>query len=239
MPWKTSHITGSPEPPSPYRLERVFPKLEFKNPLVFVQAPGMDRFFVAEQAGPSDSFKPDPLVAKADLFIDLSKEIHSWGGQRRQGRRQRLRSGVSSEFAKNRYCYICYILSGRKPGDSSADGTRISRFTRDRHRSAARRSRRAKRSSSPGWAAATTAATSTSAPTASSTSPPATAPTPTRPTAATPARTSATCFSSILRIDVDREETGKPYAIPPDNPFVKTPAPGRKFGPTACAIPGG
>ncbi len=58
VPWKTSHITGSPEPPSPYRLERVFPKLEFKNPLVFVQAPGMDRFFVAEQAGPSIPSSP-------------------------------------------------------------------------------------------------------------------------------------------------------------------------------------
>ncbi|HEV8061237.1 MAG TPA: PQQ-dependent sugar dehydrogenase, partial [Gemmataceae bacterium] len=28
-------------------------------------------------------------------------------------------------------------------------------------------------------------------------------------------------LSSILRIDVNKEEAGKPYAIPPDNPFVK------------------
>jgi len=30
-----------------------------------------------------------------------------------------------------------------------------------------------------------------------------------------------TPLSKILRIDVDREENGKAYAIPPDNPFVK------------------
>src|SRR5262249_4763972 len=30
-------------------------------------------------------------------------------------------------------------------------------------------------------------------------------------------------LSSILRIDVNHEADGKPYAVPPDNPFLKTP----------------
>ena len=28
-PWDTSKITGSPDPPSPYRTERLYPKLAF------------------------------------------------------------------------------------------------------------------------------------------------------------------------------------------------------------------
>src|SRR5712692_3009546 len=47
-PWTTSRITGSPEPPLPYRTERVFPKLTFKNPLLIRSAPGTERLFVGE-----------------------------------------------------------------------------------------------------------------------------------------------------------------------------------------------
>ena len=31
VPWTTSRLTGTPEPPPPYRIERAFPKLHFKN----------------------------------------------------------------------------------------------------------------------------------------------------------------------------------------------------------------
>src|SRR5262249_50758590 len=40
IPWTTSRITGSPDPPPPYRIERAFPKLTFKNPLLLTRAPG-------------------------------------------------------------------------------------------------------------------------------------------------------------------------------------------------------
>src|SRR5438067_13933584 len=67
-PWTTSHITGSPEPPLPYRIERAFPKLTFTNPLLLVTAPGSDRWFVGEQAGQLFSFRKDQNVGRADLF---------------------------------------------------------------------------------------------------------------------------------------------------------------------------
>src|SRR5437763_1128671 len=31
VPWTTSRLVGSPDPPAPYRLERVFPKVKFKG----------------------------------------------------------------------------------------------------------------------------------------------------------------------------------------------------------------
>src|SRR5882672_4084104 len=45
-PWTTSNFRGRPEPPLPYRAERVFPKIHFKNPTVLTSAPGTERFFV-------------------------------------------------------------------------------------------------------------------------------------------------------------------------------------------------
>src|SRR5260370_2022874 len=77
-PWTTSRITGSPEPPHPYRVERVFPKLGFKNPLLITNAPGTDRLFVGEHAGKLYSFPKDQTRDKPDLFLDLTTELQSW-----------------------------------------------------------------------------------------------------------------------------------------------------------------
>ena len=43
VPWTTSQVKGSPEPPSPYLLENAFPKLKFDNPLDLAPMPGTKR----------------------------------------------------------------------------------------------------------------------------------------------------------------------------------------------------
>src|SRR5438132_14195451 len=58
--WTSSRVIGSPEPPSPYRTERIFSKLEFVEPLEMVVLPGSDRFVLAEHAGKIYSFPNDP-----------------------------------------------------------------------------------------------------------------------------------------------------------------------------------
>ena len=51
VPWTTSKVNGSPEPPPPYRAENAFPKLKFFEPLDLAQPAGTDRFFVAQRDG--------------------------------------------------------------------------------------------------------------------------------------------------------------------------------------------
>src|SRR5579872_5164467 len=45
-PWTTSKIHGTPEPPPPYRTQRTFANLTFKNPLDIAFAPGNPRIFI-------------------------------------------------------------------------------------------------------------------------------------------------------------------------------------------------
>src|SRR6266567_6921439 len=71
--WTTSRITGSPEPPLPYRTEPVFPKLKFVEPLELVALPGSDRFVLAEHAHNLFSIPNDPACSHADLFADMKQ----------------------------------------------------------------------------------------------------------------------------------------------------------------------
>ena len=95
-----------------------------------------------------------------------------------------------------------------------------SRFTVKDRDQAGGRSRSRRRSSSSGPPAGTTAAASASARTAISTSPPATAAA--SPTASQTGQDLGDLLGAILRIDVDKTDGGKSYAIPKDNPFVNT-----------------
>jgi uncharacterized repeat protein (TIGR03806 family) len=223
VPWTTSRLHGTPEPPHPYRVERVFPKLTFKNPLLLVCPAWSDRFFVGEQAGKLYSFRNDPNVAKADLFLDLTTELHSWdpaGKVRGVGAVYAL--VFHPQFEKNRYCYVCYILDSKTDGEQLPDGTRVSRF-RVTDTDPPRIDPKSEKViitwlagghngcdmhfGNDGFLYISTGDGSN----------------PNPPDARDTGQDVSDLLSSILRIDVDREEHGKPYAVPPDNPFVKTP----------------
>ena len=112
--WTSSRITGSPEIPLPYVTERAFPTLKFTNCLDLTKAPGSNRLFVVEQAGKIFSFPNAADVAAADLMIDLATTIPGV---------QVYALAFHPDFAKNKYCYVCYIKGG-----NLEDGSHIARY---------------------------------------------------------------------------------------------------------------
>jgi putative heme-binding domain-containing protein len=222
VPWTTSRITGSPEPPHPYRIMPAFPRLAFKNPLLITSAPGTDRLFVGEHAGKLYSFRPDRAVARADLFLDLTAELHSWEQKKIKGVGAVYALTFHPQFARNRYCYVCYVLDSKQNGEQLPQGSRVSRFrvTKTDPPRCDPKSEKVLitwlagghngcdlKFGRDGYLYISTGDGSS----------------PNPPDALDTGQDLSDLLSSILRIDVDHEDKGKPYAIPADNPFIKTP----------------
>ena len=111
VPWTTSRVKGSPEPPPPYRTEPAFAKLKFFEPLDLTYAPGLGRLAVAERPGKIYTFVARPDVEKADLLLDLpGKVIYGFAFDPR-----------SADFV-----YVTYLPN---PKENSPSGTRVARFT--------------------------------------------------------------------------------------------------------------
>lgn len=219
-PWTTSRVVGSPEPPPPFKVVRAFPNLKFKRPLLLARCPASDRLFIGEQAGVLYSFanKPD---AKADLFFDVRQElttIHLLPEAKEVGELYGL--AFHPDFAQNRQCFVCYTLVGADLKQRNlTDGTRVSRFT-------------VIKTDPPRIDPASEEIVLTflqgghnggdlhfgpdrmlyiSTGDAANPNPP------------DPFNTGqdiSDLLSSILRIDVDRKDAGKNYAVPSDNPFI-------------------
>src|SRR5262249_18374512 len=121
VPWTTSKVVGSPEPPSPYKTEFAFPKLKMDEPLDITNAPGSDRLFVTERYGRVLSVPPDPTVEKPDVLIDLNQVFN-------RSPRTIVLYGFAAhpKFAENGYVYITIIPNPER--NEEPKGTRVSRF---------------------------------------------------------------------------------------------------------------
>jgi putative heme-binding domain-containing protein len=222
-PWTSSRITGSPEPPHPYRIARAFPKLTFKNPLLLSNAPGTDRLFIGEQYGKLYSFRNDQAVEKADLFLDLTKELHSWDKNGKvKGVGALYGLTFHPQFARNRYCYVCYVLDSKTDGEQLPDGSRVSRF-RVTDTDPPRIDPRSEKILITFMAGGHNGGCLCFGPDGYLYISTGDAANPNPPDVLDTGQDLSDLLSSILRIDVDHEEKGKAYAVPPDNPFVKTP----------------
>ena len=82
IPLTTSRVIGSPDPPLPYRVRRVYPKLKLTNPVTVVQEPGTDRLLVilhepADQGSHILRFRDDPHVDSAETLLSVNRRAYS------------------------------------------------------------------------------------------------------------------------------------------------------------------
>ncbi len=214
VPWTTSAVHGTPEPPLPYRVERAFPQLTFDQPLEAATIPGTDRIVVIEHTGKIFSFPNDEQVEKADLFADMTKfdpEIN-----------QCYSITFHPRFAENRYAYV-WVIQDPHGQKKTENGTRIVRFnvTKDNPprldiasgkiifmwQGGGHNGGNIRFGPKDGMLYISTGDGSGAEP----------------PDEQVSGQDISDVLSSILRIDVDHPEGTKAYGIPKDNPFVNTP----------------
>jgi len=123
VPWTTSRVVGSPEPPSRYKTELAFPNLKLDQPTVITIAPGGDRFYVGTNDGKIVSFPNQRNVAQAELFLDTNVNLPAAAGNAK-----RVVHGLAFHpgYGKNGHVYAFITEPWPRP-----KRTRIARFTRD------------------------------------------------------------------------------------------------------------
>jgi uncharacterized repeat protein (TIGR03806 family) len=129
LPWRTSRVVGTPEPPPPLTPRRILPGIAFQNPTVLTTAPTIDRFFVAEQMGKIFSVPRHEHSAKADLFLDTTQCLAAWPEGEQLQYEGLYGLAFDPQFPERPYCYVCYVAR-YKDGSRGQHprGSRVSRF---------------------------------------------------------------------------------------------------------------
>jgi uncharacterized repeat protein (TIGR03806 family) len=121
IPLTTSKVVGSPEPPPPYRVRRVYPDLKISYPIHVVHQPGSDRLIAIGEASPYGAvkilrFKDDPKVRDFETLLSLDGVAYD--------------IKFHPDFKNNGYLYVG--LNSPLSGDKPARKTRVIRYTMSR-----------------------------------------------------------------------------------------------------------
>lgn len=190
------------------RLVRAFPNLEFHRPIGFVHPPdGTDRVFIIEQRGQIKVFANDNDVEKADTFLDIREQVFM-----RHNEEGLLSLEFHPDYKDNGFFYIWYSKSDPRR-------TVLSRFnvSSDDPNRADHESEQVLLEVEQPWGNHNGGTIKfgpdgylyLSIGDGGAANDP-----------RNYAQNNQSLLGTVIRIDVNRESGGKPYAIPEDNPFV-------------------
>jgi hypothetical protein len=81
LPWTTSRVVGSPDPPLAYTTEPMFTNLTWKTPLYLVAEPGTRMLLVVLQGGEADRpsrilrLEDDPDVSRVETLLEMQDRL--------------------------------------------------------------------------------------------------------------------------------------------------------------------
>src|SRR5438552_491213 len=81
IPWTTSRVVGSPDPPLPYTVERTFTKVKWQAPIFIVPEPDNESLLVIQQGGekerPSKILRvhDDPNTDQVETLLVVSNRL--------------------------------------------------------------------------------------------------------------------------------------------------------------------
>jgi glucose/arabinose dehydrogenase/mono/diheme cytochrome c family protein len=118
-PLTTSRVAGSPDPPPPYRVHRVYPKLAVSFPICVVRQPGSDRLIAVAETVP---YGPTSLVRfRDDSGVESLEKLFDVDGVAYDVK-------FHPKFAENGFFYV----GSNGPEHGGPKSTRVTRYTMGR-----------------------------------------------------------------------------------------------------------
>lgn len=207
--WTSSRVRGAPEPPKPFVAEQVFAGIELSNVLDMVAVPGLDQWVFVQNEGRILVVANDLRTTQTEVALDMKASHPACDHV--------YAVAFHPKFATNRQVFITYTN-----GDKLEDGSRLARFKVVQDRPL--RIDPASEEILLTWlSGGHNGAAIQFGPDGCLYLSTGDAEVPNPPDPRATGQNLDDLLSCILRVDVDRHDEGRKYAIPPDNPFIATP----------------